>query len=470
MNTMKTYFLILIIFYSTYLKSQKEDRIWYFGGTLSNTTTPGAGLDFNSGSPIPLSNSAMGLTEGSATQCDKNGNLLFYSNGMTIWDKTHNIMFNGNGLGGHYSAEQSVLFIPFPCDTNKYYLFGQDGQPTCPGTGLYYSIIDMSLNGGLGGVTSTKAVHLLSGTNEWLTGTRHANGTDFWVVTAKFDSTIFYSYKVSSLGISSPVISNVGLDSTFAYFKLMFNNKGDQLTFKASFNVGYPSIFHRRYLANFNKNLGFINTLIPLDSEGLNDGACFSPNDSLLYAASQSTVLNSPLLYQYKVKQPNIFANKTIIKQFSNYPHADMKLGPDNKIYVSSPSYDSLDVINNPNTIGIGCNYQTNALYLNGKKVRFILPSLTFSPINCVILNTNQYELFNGIKLYPNPTNGELNLISNKGITKYIIYNLQNEIVLESESELIFNITINLELSKGIYIIKFIDNNNYAFVKRFVVN
>ncbi|MBK6984639.1 MAG: hypothetical protein IPH32_07720 [Bacteroidetes bacterium] len=53
------------------MKSQKEDRIWYFGGTLSNTTTPGAGLDFNSDSPIPLSNSAMGLTEGSATQCDK---------------------------------------------------------------------------------------------------------------------------------------------------------------------------------------------------------------------------------------------------------------------------------------------------------------------------------------------------------------------------------------------------------------
>ncbi|MBK6984638.1 MAG: hypothetical protein IPH32_07715 [Bacteroidetes bacterium] len=94
-------------------------------------------------------------------------------------------MFNGNGLGGHYSAEQSVIFIRFPCDTNKYYLFGQDGKPTCPGTGLYYSIIDMSLNGGLGGITSTKAVHLLSGTNEWLTGTKHTNGTDFWVVTAK---------------------------------------------------------------------------------------------------------------------------------------------------------------------------------------------------------------------------------------------------------------------------------------------
>ncbi|MBK6984636.1 MAG: T9SS type A sorting domain-containing protein [Bacteroidetes bacterium] len=73
--------------------------------------------------------------------------------------------------------------------------------------------------------------------------------------------------------------------------------------------------------------------------------------------------------------------------------------------------------------------------------------------------------MIQSIKLFPNPTNGELNLISNNGITKYIVYNLQNEIVLESESELIFNITINLELSKGIYIIKFIDNNNYAFVK-----
>ncbi|MBK6984637.1 MAG: hypothetical protein IPH32_07710 [Bacteroidetes bacterium] len=91
---------------------------------------------------------------------------------------------------------------------------------------------------------------------------------------------------MSSIGISL-IISNVGLDSTLAYFKLVFNNKGDQLTFKAS-TLGASTFFHRRYLANFDKNLGSINTLIQLDVEGLNDGACFSPNDSLLYAASQS--------------------------------------------------------------------------------------------------------------------------------------------------------------------------------------
>lgn len=253
--------LIIHLFFTVCYYGQNEDRIWYFGGVATNTSTPGAGLDFNSGSPVPLFNSSMGLTEGSATQCNSSGGLLFYTNGRQVWDRTHLTMFNGYGLGGHISAEQAALIIPFPTDTNKYYLFGQDGAPTCPGTGLYYSIIDMNLNNGLGGVTSTKAVHLQNETSEWLAGSKHSNGLDYWVVTTDYDSCIFYSYKISATGVSTPVKTNLGYN-TNAYFKLDFNSKGNQITYKA-----YPSTTSSsfiRYVADFNQSSGIISILYHL--------------------------------------------------------------------------------------------------------------------------------------------------------------------------------------------------------------
>ncbi len=47
---------------------QGEGNIWYFGTN--------GGLDFNSGSPVVLENSAMESFEGSASIADGNGDLL----------------------------------------------------------------------------------------------------------------------------------------------------------------------------------------------------------------------------------------------------------------------------------------------------------------------------------------------------------------------------------------------------------
>src|ERR1700675_989300 len=60
---------------------QKEANIWYFGYE--------AGLDFNSGVPVALTNSAMDQFEGCSSIADSNGNLLFYTDGQTVWNKNH---------------------------------------------------------------------------------------------------------------------------------------------------------------------------------------------------------------------------------------------------------------------------------------------------------------------------------------------------------------------------------------------
>src|SRR5687767_3429861 len=100
-------------------QAQRENNIWLFGFQ--------AGLDFNSGVPVPITGKTATL-EGSASIAHwRTGELLFYTDGDTIWDRTHRIMPNGGGLiGGLGTSSQAALIIPFPQDTNKYFVFTAD--------------------------------------------------------------------------------------------------------------------------------------------------------------------------------------------------------------------------------------------------------------------------------------------------------------------------------------------------------
>src|SRR4051812_3698398 len=128
----KLYTSILLILLGLAGHSQKESNIWYFGY--------GAGLDFNSGAPVTLTNGQISQWEGVATVSDAAGSLLFYTDGITVWNRVHAVMNNGNGLLGDYSSTQSATIVPKPGSTTQYYIFttGAVGGPFC------YSIVDMT--------------------------------------------------------------------------------------------------------------------------------------------------------------------------------------------------------------------------------------------------------------------------------------------------------------------------------------
>tara|TARA_B110000858_G_C17785847_1_gene467253 strand:- start:1544 stop:1972 length:429 start_codon:yes stop_codon:yes gene_type:complete len=123
--------------------AQKEGNIWYFGEN--------AGLDFNNGSPVALTDGMLNTSEGCASICDANGNLLFYTDGMLVYNKNHGIMPNGTGLLGHSSSTQSAIIVKKPMSNNLYYIFTVDDIFNTNGGAVTYSIVDMSLDGGLGG-------------------------------------------------------------------------------------------------------------------------------------------------------------------------------------------------------------------------------------------------------------------------------------------------------------------------------
>jgi len=191
-------FVISILICSTlFASAQNEGNIWYFGEN--------AGLDFNSGVPVALTNGQLNTFEGCATISDNNGDLLFYTDGMTVYNRNHVIMPNGAGLLGSSSSTQSAIIVKKPASSTIYYIFTVDGITGSNG-GFYYSEVDMTLDGGFGNVTTPNNTQLFANACEKVTAILHQNGSDFWIVSPPDNSGTYHSYLLTSLGIEPPVI------------------------------------------------------------------------------------------------------------------------------------------------------------------------------------------------------------------------------------------------------------------------
>ena len=345
-----------------FLFGQKEYNVWYFGAY--------AGIDFNSGTPVEITNSAMHSLEGCATICDKNGNILFYSDGDTIWNRNHAPMSNGTDLLGDHSATQAVKIIRKPGSTNLYYVFTLDNY--CEVDGLTYSVVDMSLNGGLGDVSATKNVFLHAPTSEKITVAKQQNGMDYWIITHKCLSDSFMVYSLTSFGLNhTPVVSTVGPNV------LKYNGDVGQLKISPDgTKIAFAGQKTTCQLMFFDKINGWVLNSIDLS---LPENGCygieFSPNSNLLYVNTNEAVGGNriPRLYQFDVSsgvQGIIQATRTFISTSNSDRYLSLQLAPDGKIYQAKNNYpvgsQYLGVINNPDLPGTACNYADYGFKLNG--------------------------------------------------------------------------------------------------------
>lgn len=362
---MKHKIFILFLLYTTLVFSQKEASNWYFGKN--------AGIKFhNDGSVTAFTDGQLNTNEGCASLSNSNGDLLFYTDGITIWNKNHQVMQNGAGLMGNWSSTQSATIVPKPGSTNLYYVFTLDYE--VHPNGFRYSIVDINLDVGLGGVTSDKNILIYTPSNEKLSIVKHANNIDYWVVTHGWNNNTFYSYLLTSSGLSStPVSSNAGLvvtgstDNVWGYMKIAPN--GSKLAVCNS-----VSNFE---LLDFDDTTGIISDPIILNSNGFNYGVEFSPNSEVLYL-SVSISNSDRRIIQYDLTASNIKTSAQIISKSSIVSSA-LQLGPDGKIYIAENSKTKLGLINNPNLLGAACNLNMNAVDLAGRICNAGLPPFVSS-------------------------------------------------------------------------------------------
>lgn len=339
---MKT--IIAFLLFTICIQAQ-EHNIWYFGRN--------AGLDFNGGVPVALTDGQIRTTEGTASIADIYGALLFYTDGVTIWNKSHQVMENGNNLMGHESSTQSAIIIPKPGSQQYFYVFTVPAEGTA---GFRYSTIDMNSNGGLGLVID-KNILLQAPAAEGINATWHSNGEDVWVVAHGYTLNSFYAHLVNAGGVSSsPVISSSVLSpDVVGMGSIKISPDGSKLAFS---RANQP---HGTQVFDFNNTNGIISNPIQLVStDGYDYGLEFSASGKVLYATS------GPDLYQYDLMAIDVGASGIVINSGSNIGFGSIQRGPDNKIYAARINKNFLSVINSTDTVGPGCNFEPNGINLEG--------------------------------------------------------------------------------------------------------
>lgn len=346
----------------------RQANTWYF--------YLNAGLQFNTSVSSLTDNFLLsdGFTKTAiAVLCDADGQLLLMSDGQGVWDSDFaSLSYAHTGkLLGSNDCSQSSLFIPSP-DPNSplCYLFTTDVlNPDFNGyytNGLCYSIINIENH-----QVAFPNIRLKSRATEKLTGTRHANGTDFWAIAHGFDGNdadAFFAYLVTSAGVDSiPQTSHVGSkhespvteENSVGYMKA--SPDGSRIAL-AVYGQGKVELF------DFNNATGNVGSTYSFSSQEVEDAFCveFSPDGSKLYVSTYVQSHERSYLLQYDLSSlpSNPFLQSDTIARNDTIVYAGMQLAPDGKIYLSyvpngGMTYsEHLAVIENPDRPGTDCNFR----------------------------------------------------------------------------------------------------------------
>lgn len=345
--------MVLLVphFIAVMATAQNQFSKWYFG--------QGAALDFSSGSPMVLSGSMIYTNEGSATMSDAtSGTLLLYTDGVTVWDRTHSQMPNGFGLSGDVTTTQSALIVQQPGNDSLYYVFTVPADGAL--TDLRYSIVDMSLNGGLGDV-AVKNSFLAAGDTiaEKATAIRHCNGKDWWVIFHALGNNHYLAWKLDSLGLGAfPVVSSVGtvitLDLNQGLGWLTSSNAATRLALP-SYSGGTLDI------VDFDNQTGMVSNPTLLNGFTRAYGTAFSPNDQVLYVTDEMSLAQFDLSSGVAA---TIQASRIDIVTEANMLRA-IRLGPDAQLYVVREWEPYLGTVLFPDALGFACNYTAMGVNLS---------------------------------------------------------------------------------------------------------
>lgn len=264
------YSFVLFLIVMTFLESQaqKEDYQWMSNlwsiDDCSQSNFPencnASILDFNTDPPTvyrePSATLDMDWTH--ASICDNDGQLLLYSNGMSIHGSNHTPIIDGDTISfgpnwakntwlnenneirsrGFLGVNCSV-FVPVPDYKNRYYL-------------IYYNFDDFFVNDGIRKlyaeieVTNNepriirKDVVLANSISEagYTSCAQHANGRDWWLL--QFSRDTVFSYLIDPSGINLSHSSVLPFEIRNAQTSVVFDDKAEKFAAHQIYQSGEP--------------------------------------------------------------------------------------------------------------------------------------------------------------------------------------------------------------------------------------
>lgn len=429
--------LLLLIIFSFCVKAQNRNNVWMLGYPADYPYSyTGDSLYFNYNSiDTALIKRAMWMGFTDASICDTSGKLLFYSNGIYINNRDHDTLFNSAKFNPGYATDlygsddrgsylsHTVLIIPRPLSNVLYDVFSVSGEKVKyadvePLT-LRHSVVDMLLNNGLGGINSNNLAEILfSDTliNGRITACKHANGRDWWVITHKYRSDIFYKFLLTPDTILGPFEQVIGT-------KIIYDLIG-QSCFSPDGNWFAQTILNDTCdVMRFDRCTGEFSdcTTLVLNPPGKEEqigGCAFSASSRFIYVSSTFHI------YQLDLLSNNIQQSEEtigVLDSTNNFEsvNAFLALAPNGKIYISAfDGVNYLHVIENPDSLGISCNFvykgQVLPQYNSGSipnSSNYDLGRLIGSPCDTLFNSTAPIPQQPTFSFTPNPSSDYINVV-----------------------------------------------------------
>ena len=468
---------------------QGVDAKWALGSGCCLPNYSGIDLDFSSGSLVVSAvQRNMIFFETSGQICDESGNFLFFSNGIYVANALNDTMQNGGDLNpGAFTTSheanalplpQGNLVIPFPNDSSKYYLFHEtsdDPNSTWATYYLYFSVVDMSLDGGLGAVVQKNSILLQDTLVEGrLTACKHANGRDWWLIVHKMYSGQVFKYLITPQGISGPWIQNLFTWRDSYFGQAVFSPQGNKFAYYEPY--GDLDIW------DFDRCTGDFSNYkhIDINDTAFAGGAAFSASGRYLYVSSTN------YMYQLDMNASSIDSSKIVVGVYDDYRSGGLyanfylsALAPDGKIYTNCGNASLvLHVINNPDSAGLSCDFCQHCIPLPAYN-HFTIPNYPNYYLGaeggtiCDSLPTGITTIRNPINeflLFPNPANRDVYLTLSKDKLQFVsVYNSVGQIVL-LEHDVIKNEYLHFDVSKlesGFYYVEVVTAKQRV-VRKFV--
>ena len=329
---------------------------WFFGKNASISFNPIQ----SGGTPVILSG-AMESQEGVASISNKEGQLLFYTNGETVYTSGNTVMSNGTGLSSSGTSTQSVVIVPKP-ESDKYYLFTTDynGNPN----GFEYSIVNMGSQN-VDGVVETKNIKLINTPlSEKVTACSNTSEDSYWIITHTSGDTSYYTYKLSSTGLSGPIITNIGSTHNTARGYMKTSPDCSKLI-SLLYDEDIIDIF------DFDSTGGTLSNFISLTGMTFDIGPYgleFSSDSSKFYVSEGA----GEKVYQFDLtytSSTEMIDNVIEVGNISGASFGALQLAPDERIYLADYNNTNLHIIHRPNGLGVQCNFESDGLSLTNSGI-----------------------------------------------------------------------------------------------------
>lgn len=392
----KTYLFLVFFLLPFISKAQSQTDNWFFGIE--------SGIKFTPQNISLQERSSIQTLSGCASFSNYKRELLFYTNGETVWNSNHEIMENGDGLSGEIENTQNSVIVPKPGSSTIYYLFTTRRNNSSEFTaGVRYSEIEISTEYPLGKVISKNAF-LDTFFTEKITAIYSEDGNSIYVITfgteigdsnAPFDT--ISTYTVTSSGVSRRTITKVPEASSRSSKGMIKASPDGKIIAIAihdfndeegicllDFNKTNGEITFRRRLS---MNIGPGVWCVPYGLE-------FSQNSQILYYSGLLNSGNNSILRQTPIRE----TGQPINIAFSDRENfGNLQLASNGKIYIGktfkneeqSPA-NTIAVINSPEIEGLGCNYQRGVLNLTPMSITLGVPNFITNLFQSKIFTENQ--------------------------------------------------------------------------------